>query len=67
MVKQNELLGFESKNRFYEIGSMDGIKDLSEYLWTLLNLGLVNGSEIKYDGYIKPIENNKNISNCFWL
>tara|TARA_B100001057_G_C22825176_1_gene941104 strand:+ start:160 stop:870 length:711 start_codon:yes stop_codon:yes gene_type:complete len=32
LVKQNELLGFESKNRFYEIGSMDGIKDLSEYL-----------------------------------
>jgi N-acetyl-alpha-D-muramate 1-phosphate uridylyltransferase len=32
LVKENELLGFESKNRFYEIGSAGGIKDLSKYL-----------------------------------
>ena len=32
LVKENELLGFESKNRFYEIGSLVGIKDLSKHL-----------------------------------
>ena len=35
------------------------MKDLSEYLSTLLNLGLVNDSEIKYDGHRVPIEINK--------
>ena len=32
LVKENELLGFESKNRFYEIGSLVGINDLSKHL-----------------------------------
>ena len=43
------------------------MKDLSEYVSTLLNLCCVNGSEIKYDGHIIPIEMNKKNSNCLWL
>ena len=32
LVKEKELLGFEVFNRFYEIGSINGINDLSKYL-----------------------------------
>ena len=32
LVVKNELLGFEVFNRFYEIGSLKGINDLSKYL-----------------------------------
>jgi len=29
---QGELAGFEVKQRFYEIGSPDGLRDLEQYL-----------------------------------
>ena len=32
LSKQSSLIGYEVKNRFYEVGSIDGIKDLSKYL-----------------------------------
>ena len=32
LCKQSSLIGYEVKNRFYEVGSKDGIKDLSRYL-----------------------------------
>ena len=32
LSKRSKLLGFEIKNRFYEIGSHNGIKDLKNYL-----------------------------------
>ena len=37
------------------------MKDLSEYVSTLLNLGCVNGSEIKYDGHIIPMKSIRRI------
>ena len=32
LSKSNQLLGFEIKKRFYEIGSTNGIKDFSDYI-----------------------------------
>jgi N-acetyl-alpha-D-muramate 1-phosphate uridylyltransferase len=32
MLQKNQLLSYVAKNRFYEIGSLNGIKELSEYL-----------------------------------
>ena len=32
LSKQSSLIGYEVKNRFYEVGSKDGIKDLSKHL-----------------------------------
>jgi len=32
MLKQNELTSYVAKNRFYEIGSFNGIRELDEYL-----------------------------------
>lgn len=32
LSKDNNLIGYESQKRFYEIGSINGIKDLSNYL-----------------------------------
>jgi NDP-sugar pyrophosphorylase family protein len=32
LVETNELLGYEVKQRFYEIGSFDGIEETNEYI-----------------------------------
>jgi MurNAc alpha-1-phosphate uridylyltransferase len=38
LLKKDELLGFEVKERFYEIGSFEGIEETSEYLSSLKKL-----------------------------
>ena len=32
LVKQNDMLGYEVKERFYEIGSRNGLKETESYL-----------------------------------
>ena len=38
LLKRNELIGYEIKSRFYEIGSPEGLKDFKEYICSQKNI-----------------------------